>query len=51
MGMWTQAGLTSMVFIREKESKKLSFDSLKEDFIVADEVLGPRVRVLDMLWA
>jgi hypothetical protein len=51
MGMWTQAGLTSMVFIREKESKKLSFDSLKEDFIVADEVLGPRVRVLDMVWA
>lgn len=51
MGTRTQAGLMSMVFVRENESQKRSFHSLKEVLMVADDALGPQVRVLDMMWA
>eukprot|EP00980_Cylindrotheca_fusiformis_P005609 scaffold1184_cov132-Cylindrotheca_fusiformis.AAC.30 len=51
MGMGTQAALTSMVFIREKESRKMSIETLKEEFLVVDEKTGSRGRVLDIEWA
>lgn len=40
MGKSTQAGLTSMVFAREEETKQLSMDSLKENFLASDDLLG-----------
>lgn len=40
MGKSTQAGLMSMVFAREEEANQLSMESLKENFLAADDFLG-----------